>query len=238
MSPKSAISRICTRTTAMIFMLGLSCNASAYEWERYERFGNVPFYRGSPMVVQKRGQFLSGMPKVRLVGNGWLKPSLSEKELAGRATFIINGWDGQMPPISGVRDERYFLISINPDVVIIAPFIFKLQYKTKDQVRNLAEKVTSEVYNPMWEQLQAQQHAARSQGLAEGLLVEIPNPNYVEVGCAFPDLSDSTLLAPALAKGAIPFDAAARDKLGKKLGLNIRKHPRIAAYWQLEKCPV
>jgi hypothetical protein len=227
----------CTRS-ATVIGIGILATTLAGAWEQDDRFGNVPFFKGRPMQAQKRPMSFAtaAQVEVRLKGSGWFG-AFEREDVDKRSTAILQNYRGVIPRYGGVRDERYFLISLDPGVVVIAPFRFELKYKTADQMRVLSDNVTSELLNPMYQQIIAQQSSALANGLARGLLAEIPGPNYVEIGCAFPDVPGSVVLAPSLGSMESVFDLTARIKLKERLGLEIRRHPSIAGYWQLAGCP-
>jgi hypothetical protein len=210
----------------------------AQAWERDERFGNVPFFNGRPMQMQKRPMSFAtaAQVEIRLKGEGWFHV-ISSEELDERATKVLQRYRGPIAEYSGVRDERYFLISIQPDVMVVAPFQFELKYKTAEEMRGLAERVTSEVFNPIYRQLVTQQSDAIANGLASGLLARLPGPNYAEIGCAFPDMPNAVLLAPSLSREQVVFDEAARARLAGELGIIVQRHPRLNGYWQIARCP-
>jgi hypothetical protein len=228
-----------TPTRTLALLVGLLCAPATQAWERDDRFGNVPFFRGQPMLAQKRAMLFApaAQLEVRLAGQGWLGTSLRPDALEERAAALMQAWHGPIPRYGGVRDERYFLISLEPDVVVITPFTFDLKYRSGAQLRGGREDISSGVLNPMYRQLQAQQRSGTGQGLAEGLKVQLPNPNYVELGCAFPEMEGAMLWAPAFMDRPIAFDADARSRLNTKLGLDVRKHPRVGGYWQVDGCP-
>jgi hypothetical protein len=239
MSTSTPVRHYSPPTRMLALLLGLLCTPTIHAWERDARFGNVPFFRGAPMLVQKRPMLFASAAQVdvRLTGQGWFATSMDHEVLDARATALMRAWHGPVKPYGGVRDERYFLISMDPDVVVVAPFQFEVKYKTNEQMRGLVERVTSEVPNPMFQQLRAQQRAGNEQGLAEGLMARLPNPNFVELGCAFPDLPGAMLWAPAFMDQPIAFDSDARSKLMAKLGIDVRRHPRVSTYWQMDGCP-
>lgn len=210
-----------------------------HAWERSERFGNVPFYKGSPMMVQERTMMFApaNQKEIRLTGKGWFSKSLNLGELEERSTDLINSRNRHLPTHNGIRDERYFLISLDPDVVIISPFEFKLRHKTTEELKSLAERIVPEVLNPMYAQIKEQQKFAKDKGVAPGLLSLLPSRNYVEIGCTFPDIASSSLWAPSIMESPVPFDEHSRINALKKLGIDFQRHPNVNDYWKIVGCP-
>lgn len=219
-------------------VIGLMSLRWANAWEPDERFGNVPFFNERPMQLQKRPMAFAPAAQVdvRYKGVGWFNTFTTE-DLDERASALLRRYRGPVADYSGVRDERYFLISVKPDVMVVAPFHFELKIKTKEQMSGLAEAVTSKVLNPMFQQLRREQNSAVAKGLAEGLFARLPGPNFVEIGCAFPDIPGAVMWAPSLGPAQTAFDAPARFDLASKLGIKVQPHPRADGYWQIAGCP-
>jgi hypothetical protein len=209
-----------------------------FSWEQDPRFGNVPFYTGKPMLAQMKPLAFSpaNSKQVRLKRDGMFGV-IDTGALEKTANAMIEKHRGVIAPYGGVRDERYFLISINPDVMIVSPFIFDFKHKTEQQMRGLADGVTSAVLNPMYAQIQQQQNDAVKQGMHEGLLATVSGPNYVEVGCSFPDIPSSMVIASTLWDRPVSFDQAAWAKLKNNAGLTILHNARYRGYLHIAGCP-
>ncbi|HLO95477.1 MAG TPA: hypothetical protein VK195_14290 [Burkholderiaceae bacterium] len=223
------------RLTALAPLLLTGCMSSA-RWEPDERFSNVPLFAGQPLQAERAATGFSGPGyQVRLkASRGW--HAFDSADMDRVAARLLRHYRGELGEYSGVRDERYFLVSIQPDVMVVAPFVYKIPLKTAAQIHGLSERVVAKVLTPLHEQIRQEQQAAKRQGLEMGWLAELPGPNYAELGCSFPDLPGATLWAPQLGP-ARPFDDEARALLAEKLKLDVRRHPTVPEYWQLVGCP-
>lgn len=224
--------------TASVTAAGILAVPSSHAWERDDRVSNVPFCNGHPMQPQRPSTSLLSIFEtgVRLKGEGLFK-AFNKERLDQHAGNILQTYRGRIEKYGGVRDERYFLISIQPDVMVVAPFKFNLKYKTAEQMRGLAGNVTAEVFNPMYQQIIAQQRTTVRGDSRFEMMAELPGPNYAELGCAFPDLPNAVLWAPSISQQQIAFDDAARASLAKELGLTVQRHPVLNGYWQIAGCP-
>lgn len=221
---------------ALLPLLALSGCGSRPAWDRDDRFGNVPFHAGQPLQAERAAMGFSGPGyQTRLKARQGTK-TLDREEVDAIAGRLLKQYRGELGEYSGVRDERYFLVSIQPEVMVVAPFVYKIPLKTAAQIQGLRERVVAQVLNPLHEQLMQLQMAARRQGLGQGWLSHLPGPNYAELGCAFPDLPGAQLWAPQLGT-ARPFDDAARGLLADHLQLTVRRHPTLPDHWQLVGCP-
>jgi hypothetical protein len=224
-------------TLALLPLLALSGCGSRPAWDRDDRFGNVPFHAGQPLQAERAAMGFSGPGyQTRLKARQGTK-TLDREEVDAIAGRLLKQYRGELGEYSGVRDERYFLLSIQPDVMVVAPFVYKIPLKTAAQIQGLRERVVDQVLNPLHEQLMQLQMAAKRQGRGEGWLSRLPGPNYAELGCAFPDLPGAQLWAPQLGP-ARPFDDAARALLAERLKLAVHRHPTLRDHWQLVGCPI
>lgn len=223
-------------TLALMPLLALFGCGSSRAWDRDDRFENVPLYAGQPMQAERAAMGFSGPGyQIRLKARQGAK-ALNHEDVDAIAGRLLKQYRGELGEYSGVRDERYFLLSIQPDVMVVSPFVYKIPLKTEAQIRGLREQVVAQVLNPLHEQLMQLRMAAKRQGLGEGWLSRLPGPNYAELGCAFPDLPGAQLWAPQLGP-ARPFDDEARTLLADQLKLTVRRHPTLPDHWQLVGCP-
>lgn len=225
----------------LAFLINLMFSNAVYAWEEDEHFTNVPFFHGLPMLAQKRPMMFAPANQVeyRIISRGFFSTTIPRNDIDERVTKILAAFQGPLKVFSGIRDERYFLISINPNIVIIAPFKFDLNYKTGKELSdlNLRGRITYEVVIPMHEQLQSQKKMDSNKEIANGYRAKLPNLNYVEIGCAFPDIDGAMLWAPDLMKQPVNFDLNSRIQLKEKLGISVIKHPRVKNYLHVEGCP-
>ena len=219
---------------AMPLLTLFGCGSSA-AWEPDDRYENVPLYAGQPMQAERAGMGFSGSGyQVRLKARQSSK-ALRSEDVDAVASRLLKRYRGEMAKYSGVRDERYFLISIQPDVMVVAPFVYKIPRKTAAQMKGLSGDFNDKVLNPLYEELKQQQEGAQQHGLGEGWFSRLPGPNFAELGCSFPDLPGAVLWAPALGSER-PFDEAARKLTADKLKISAQRHPRIPGHWQLVGC--
>lgn len=233
--PSMRPSRLSAALAAIPMFAIFGCGA-ATRWERDDRFENAPLFAGQPLQTERAAMGLSGPGYQTRLKAGQSSKALTPEDVNAVATRLLKHYRGELGEYSGVRDERYFLVSIQPDVMVVAPFVYKIPLKEAAQIHGLSERMVAKVLTPLHEQIRQEQQAAKRQGLAIGWLAELPGPNYAELGCSFPDLPGATLWAPQLGP-ARPFDDEARQLLAERLQLSVRPHPKIPGHWQAAGCP-
>lgn len=191
----------------LLLLFLLTMTPLAFCWDTDEKYTSPPLLKGKTATVQKKPMlFAPANQKKARLSAGWLQ-NIQWNELSEIASSLIKKAGNlnkarSYNNLSIVTDKRFFLVSVNPDVLLIIPHQFTMSKDSNGKSVWHEGSIFIEHRNI----IQSQSTLYGLNYLLGGLQGAGLN-NYVEMSSIFPDV-EGTLVISDFFEGPLPLSEA------------------------------